>query len=94
MAKLGNNQPKSSGNLGSNLDVFAARCTAIRDFIMQKFEEVRSWWMEIWPKLKEAFMNIWNAISAFITPIINAIVTLFKWAWPLIESIIVSVWRT
>jgi TP901 family phage tail tape measure protein len=66
---------------------------AMATFFIGQFNKIKTWWFETWPVLQKAFMNIWNGIWAFLKPIINAIVSIMKWAWPFIKLLIVDTWN-
>lgn len=65
---------------------------AIVGFVRTQFASLSAWWNAIMPTFLEAASNAWKMIWAVLKPIINLIVGIIKFAFPLILAIIMQVW--
>jgi len=65
---------------------------AIVGFVRTQFAALSAWWNKIMPTFLAAASNAWKMIWAVLKPIINLIVAIIKFAFPLILAIIMQVW--
>ncbi|MBM0064785.1 peptidoglycan DD-metalloendopeptidase family protein [Alkalicoccobacillus gibsonii] len=56
-------------------------------FVQDKIADVKKFWDAEGSGLLQAFQNIFNGISAVVTPIIDGLVSAFKWAFPYMKTI-------